>query len=43
MTISLNLWGFLHLGVVLPLGTLFKIKYPTLGSYLQNAITIQLV
>jgi hypothetical protein len=31
------------LGVVLPLRTIFKVKYPTLGFYLQNTITIQLI
>jgi hypothetical protein len=31
------------LGIVLPLRSLLKVKYPTLGSYLQNAISIQLV
>jgi hypothetical protein len=43
MTISLNLWGFLYLVHVMPFRSLFKVKYLTLGSYLQNAITIQLV
>jgi hypothetical protein len=31
------------LGLALPFRSLFKVKYPTLGSYLQNAISIQLV
>jgi hypothetical protein len=31
------------LGLVLPFKSPFRVKYPTLGSYLQNAITIQLV
>jgi hypothetical protein len=43
MTISLNLWGFLYLVPILPLTSLINVKHPTLGSYLQNAITIQLV
>jgi hypothetical protein len=30
------------LAPVLPLRSLFKVKHPTLGSYLQNARTIQL-
>jgi hypothetical protein len=43
MIILLNLCGFLYLGHVFPLKSLLKVKYPTLGSYLQNDITIQLV
>jgi hypothetical protein len=31
------------LGLVLPFRSLFRVKYPTPGFYLQNAITIQLV
>jgi hypothetical protein len=31
------------LALVFPFRILFRVKYPTLGSYLQNAITIQLV
>jgi hypothetical protein len=42
MTISLKLQVFPNLAPVLPLRPLFEVKYPTLGSYLQNAITIQL-
>jgi hypothetical protein len=42
MTISLKLQGLLYLGLALPFISLFKVKYPTLVSYLQNAITIQL-
>jgi hypothetical protein len=30
------------LDLVLPFRTLFRVKYPTLGLYLQNAISIQL-
>jgi hypothetical protein len=43
MTILLSLWGFLYLVPVLPFYFPFRVKYPTLGSYMQNAITIQLV
>jgi hypothetical protein len=43
MIILLSLWGFLYLALVLPFRIPFRVKYPILGSYLQNAITIQLV
>jgi hypothetical protein len=43
MTISLKIQGLLYLGLALPFRSLFRVKYPILGSYLQNAITIQLV
>jgi hypothetical protein len=36
MIILLNPRGFLYLGPVLPFRSLFRVKYPILGSYLQK-------
>jgi hypothetical protein len=43
MTIPLKLLGFLNLGHVLPSWSLFRVKSPILGFYLQNTKTVQLV
>jgi hypothetical protein len=43
MTIPLKLLGFLNLGYVLPSWSLFRVKSPILGFYLQNTKTVQLV
>jgi hypothetical protein len=33
----------MYVALVVPFRTRVRVKYPTLGSYLQNAIAIQLV
>jgi hypothetical protein len=43
MTIPLKLLGFLNLGYILPSWSLFRVKSPILGFYLQNTKTVQLV
>jgi hypothetical protein len=43
MTIPLKFLGFLNLGHVLPLKSLFRTNSPIPGFYLQNTKTIQLV
>jgi hypothetical protein len=42
ITIHLKLLGFPSLGYVLPSWSLFRVKFPIPGFYLQNTKTIQL-